>query len=71
MDKEKGVELWVNQGEEQKFCGKIQQTYGLQQSDQIHTLVCNVDGDSIKLRKTEQILGIYEVVVTGKGTKMS
>ena len=68
VDNENDVELSVYQGEDlQKVCGTFQRTYGLEQSNQTYTLPCNAEGDSVELRKTtEQILGIFEVVVTGK-----
>ena len=70
VDNANDVELSVYQGEDrQKVCGIFQRTHGLEQSDQTYTLLCNVEGDSVKLRKTtERILGIFEVVVTGKST---
>ena len=68
MDKENALELSVYQGENLvKICGTFQRTYGKKQSDQIYSLNCNVEGDSVMLRKTTpELIGIYEVVVTGK-----
>ena len=70
VDNGNDVELSVYQGEgRQKVCGIFQRTHGLEQSDQTYTLLCNAEGDSVKLRKTtDKILGIFEVVVTGKST---
>ena len=70
VDEENDIELSVYQEENQvKICGIFQRTYGLEQSYQIYSLYCNVEGDSIKLRKTTPaVIGIYEVVVTGKST---
>ena len=68
VDKENNVELLVLQDENvRKICGTFQRTYGPEQSDQIYTLVCNTEGDSVELRKRTGALRIFEVVVTGKG----
>ena len=68
VDEENALELSVYHGKNLvKICGTFQRTYGQKQSDQIYSLYCNVNGDSIKLRKTTpEFIGIYEVVVTGK-----
>ena len=58
----------VYQGEvKQKSCGTLQLTYGLEQSDQIYTLECNAEGDTVKLEKNRGKISLYEVVVTGSG----
>ena len=58
----------VYQGDvKQKSCGTLQLTYGLEQSDQIYTLLCNTEGDTVKLRKSTGAIAVYEVVVLGKG----
>ena len=63
------VDVSVYQGEvKQKSCGRLQLTYGLKQSDQIYTLLCNTDGNEVKLSKTRGKIAVQEVVVTGKGT---
>ena len=69
VDRENDVELLALQGETvSKVCGTFQRTYGPEQSDQMYTLVCNTEGDSIKLRKEGgRGLKILEVVVTGRG----
>ena len=57
------VDVSVYQGDEkQKFCGTLQLTYGLEQSDQIYTLVCNIGGDAVKL--SAENLAVYEIAVT-------
>ena len=56
------------QGEvKQKECGTLQLTYGLEQSDQIYTLICKVEGDTVKLRKpsSEEEIRVFEAVVIG------
>ena len=61
------VDVSVYQGEvKQKSCGTLQLTYGLEQSDQIYTLICNSEGDTVKLSKTEGPIKLYEVAVTGE-----
>ena len=46
-----------------KSCGTLQLTYELKQSDQIYTINCRVEGDSVKLSKTSGRIFILEVVV--------
>ena len=68
FDKENNVDLSVYQGEEQqKSCGTHQLTYGLEQSDQIYTLLCNTDGDTVKFSKSTGSIAVFEVVVIGTG----
>ena len=62
------IDVSVYQGEvKQKSCGTLKLTYGLEQSDQIYTLVCGTEGDTVKLSKTTGAIGAYEIAVTGKG----
>ena len=67
VDKSNNVDVSVYQGEvKQKDCGTLQLTYGLEQSDQIYTLHCNVEGDTVKLRKTSSgEIRVFEIVVIG------
>ena len=65
-DKDTNVDVSVYQGDvKQKACGTLQLTYGLEQSDQIYTLICNAKGDTLKLSKNTGNLAVYEVVVIG------
>ena len=68
VNEENDIELSVYLGENLvKICGTFRRTYGQEQSDQIYSLYCNVEGDSVMLRKTTpELIVIYEVVVTGK-----
>ena len=61
------VDVSVYQGEvKRKSCGTLQLTNGLEQSDQIYTLVCNAVGDKVRLTKTSlNNLVVPEVIVTG------
>ena len=62
------VDVSVYQGQTlQKSCGTLQLTYGLEQSDQIYTLICNVKGDMVKLSKNSGMLAVCEVVVLSYG----
>ena len=63
------VDVSVNQGEAlKKSCGTLQLTYGLEQSDQIYTLICNAEGDTVKLSKdTPDYIAICEVAVVTQG----
>ena len=68
VNKSNNVEVSVYQGEvKQKDCGTLQLTYGLEQSDQIYTLLCNIEGDTVKLRKpsSEREIRVFEIVVIG------
>ena len=51
----------------QRSCGTLQLTYGLEQSDQIYTLVCNIVGDSVKLSKAIGEIRVWEIVIIGTG----
>ena len=48
----------------QKSCGILQLTYGLEQSDQIYTLLCMSQGDTVKLSKSEGHIIVFELAVT-------
>ena len=69
VDSNNNVDVSVYQGEvKQKSCGTLQLTYGLEQSDQIYTLICNTEGDTVKLSKTTGDIAVREVVVVSTGT---
>ena len=58
------VDVSVYQGDvKQKSCGTLQLTYGLEQSDQIYTLICYIEGDNVRLSKDTGNIAVYEVVV--------
>ena len=62
------VDVSVYQGGvKQKSCGTLQLTYGLEQSDQIYTLLCNTEGDTVKLSKSAGNIVVFEVVATSTG----
>ena len=68
IDNENNVDVSVYQGDvKQKSCGTLQLTYGLEQSDQIYTLICNIEGDNVKLSKSNDAIAVFEVVVIGTG----
>ena len=68
VDLDNNVDVSVYQGEvKQKSCGTLQLTYGLEQSDQIYTLFCNTEGDTVKLSKDSGNIAVYEVAVTSTG----
>ena len=69
IDESNDVDVSVYQGDVKlKSCGTLQMTYGLERADQIYTLLCNTEGDSIKLSKTTgDRIAFHEIVVTGKG----
>ena len=59
------VDVSVYQGgAKQKSCGTLQLTYGLEQSDQIYTLICRTRGDTVKLSKNSGFILVNEVAVT-------
>ena len=71
VDNKNNVDVSVHQGEvKQKSCGTLQLTYALEQSDQIYTLICNTDGDTVKLSKNTGAIAVLEVVVISKGTHL-
>jgi len=71
VDMDNNVDVSVYQGEvQQKSCGTLQLTNGLEQSDQIYTLLCNTKGDMLKLSKNTGLIVVTEVVVTGTGKKL-
>ena len=68
VDGQTNVDVSVYRGEmKQKFCGTLQLTYALEQSDQIYTLICSTNGDSVKFSKTTDQLSLAEVMVIGLG----
>ena len=69
VDGQNNVDVSVYQGEvKQKSCGTLQLTYGLEQSNQIYELLCNTEGDNVKLSKTSGNIVVVEVAVTSTGT---
>lgn len=48
-------------------CGQVGNSYGVKQSDQVYTTLCNKEGNEVRLGKGQGVLDIREVVVTGKG----
>ena len=46
-----------------KSCGTLKLTYELKQSDQIYTINCIVEGDTLKFSKTSGKILVFEVVV--------
>ena len=68
VDKNNNVDLSVYQGEvKQKSCGTLQLTYGLEQSDQIYTMVCDTEGDTVKLSKDSRTISVREIVILSSG----
>ena len=68
MNNHNNVDVSVYQGDvKQKSCGTLQLTYGLEQSDQIYTLICNTEGDTVKLSKSTGDIVVCEVVVISTG----
>ena len=65
VDSDNDVDVSVYQGEvKQKSCGTLQLTYGLEESDQIYTLLCNAEGDTVKLSKDQGNIAVWEIAVT-------
>ena len=63
VDSHNNVDVSVYQGDVKlEFCGTLQLTYGLEQSDQIYTLICNAAGDTVKFSKKSGIILVYEVI---------
>ena len=68
VNNDTNVDVSVYLGDtKQGSCGKLQLTYGLEQSDQIYTLFCNTEGDTVKLNKESGLISVGEVAVTTRG----
>ena len=69
VDQDNNVDVSVYQGEvKQKSCGTLQLTYGLKQTDQIYTLICNTAGDSVKLTKHTAVkMRVFDIAVISTG----
>ena len=68
VDDANNVDVSVYKGDvKQKSCGTLQLTYGLKQSDQIYTLLCNAEGDSVQLSKASGNIVVFEVVTIARG----
>ena len=68
VDNDNNVDVSVYQGEvKHASCGTLQLTYGLKQADQIYTLICNTDGDTVKLSKNTGVIALSEIAVTSTG----
>ena len=68
VDRHNNVDVSVYQGDvKQKSCGTLKLTYGLEQSDQIYTLICNAEGDTVKLSKSTGHINVAEVAVISSG----
>ena len=66
LDNDNDVDVTVYQRElKQESCGTLLLTYGLEQKDQIYTLICNTEGDTVKLSKDTGIIGVFEITVMG------
>ena len=64
VDINNNIDVSVYHGDvKRKLCGTVQRTYGLEQTDQIYTLICNAEGDSVKLSKSTGNIIVCEVVV--------
>ena len=73
MNDANNVDVSVYQGEaKQKSCGTLQRSIDrLDQAGQIYTLVCNNEGDAVKLSKdTVNAIVVSEVVVTSTGIRL-
>ena len=67
IDSQSNMDVSVYKGDvKQKSCGTLELTYGLDQSDQIYTLVCDVEGDAVKLSKDSGQMYVFEMVVIKK-----
>ena len=66
-----GTEVSVYRGEvKQKSCGKLNTTYGREQSDQIYTFYCGGKGNAVMLEKTTSKealkLPVWKIVIFGE-----
>ena len=69
IDNSNNVDVSVYQGEiKKKSCGTLQLTYGKEWSDQKYDLICNAEGDIVKLSKNTDRIEVYEIIVYGTGS---
>ena len=72
MDADNNVDVSVYQGDvKQKSCGTLKLTQGLEQSGQIYTLICNIEGNAVKLSKDTGDIAVQEVAVISTGNSIS
>ena len=68
VDRDNNVDVSVYQGEvKQKSCGTLRLTYGLEQSEQIYTHLCNTIGNTVRFGKGDGILSVVDVAVSSTG----
>ena len=68
VDGDNNVDVSVYKGEvKQKSCGTLHLTDGLEQSDQIYSLICKSKGDTVKLSKSNGYITVADVAVTITG----
>ena len=68
MDNDNNVDVSVYQDDvKQNSCGTLKLTNSLKQSDQTYTLLCNTQGNVIKLSKNWGTIAVFEIVTTIKG----
>ena len=64
VDLHNNVDVSVYKEEvKKKTCGTLRLTYGLEQSDQIYTMNCKAQGDTVKFSKTLDRILVYEITV--------
>ena len=61
------MSVYHEEVQQKTLCGTLKLTYGLGQSDQIYTLICNTEGGTVKLSKNTGAIAVNEVVVIGTG----
>ena len=67
VDNDNNVDVSVYQEMvKQKSCGSLQLTYELEQSEQIYTLLCMSQGDTVKLSKNHGDIVVFEAAITSK-----
>ena len=58
------MDVSVYQGDvKQKSCGTLKLTQGLKQSDQIYSLICSAEGDTVRLSKSQGNIAVSEIAV--------
>ena len=72
VNSDSSVDVSVYQRDvKQKSCGTLQLTHGLEQSDQIYTLICKTKGDNVYLSKEASeglnLITVAEIAVTTTG----
>ena len=70
VDMHRSARIDLYNGEEEVIsCGKPKPNYGLRQSDQLYTVLCNKLGRSVRLTTINSVTRVFELVVISRGER--